>query len=333
MDMEFDGELFELIFGDYRRKPIGINHNLNKIKIINSLLSNPHAKLGEDFLHVIRINYPDLIENKMNSLKTFESTDSSFMKNLKKTIYSFTFLALVSSCALQKNTLKDKHKLEPLEKQDSLKASKIRSELKQIINNNSDFDPVIKDKIKSKIDSIMFYTSKLNNIESIGGYVKGTNTIILNKNVFNDDDEIVKNIINHEMLHSIKELDVIKDTMQDFIHPDVLKALYNRMDFKMKIRTHFKNLVDEFYEYDKSSKEMVDNLCNYYTYETVKYITSNDEMFVRYINFKLWLINENQIKSLTDNINKSHIDYFLDKSIEKNLEGTDMFDFVAVYKL
>jgi hypothetical protein len=260
-------------------------------------------------------------------------SNNSLLQGMKKAFSSFAFLALLSSCALQRNSisLKDVHQLEPLDKQDSTKAAAIRSELKQVISNNSNFDPAIKKRIQSKIDSIAFYTSKVNNIESIAGQVKGTNTIILNKNVFDNSTGLTKNILTHEMLHTIQELNVIKDTMQNFIHPDILKALHNRMNFSMKIKSHFKNLVNEFYDYDKSDNEMVDQLCRYYTYEKVKYITSNEEMFVRYINFKLWLISENRLKTLTDNITNDHIAYFLENAAAKKLEGTDMYDFIAVY--
>jgi hypothetical protein len=260
--------------------------------------------------------------------------ESAVLNNLKKLCTSFAFLALISSCALQKNQadLNNMHQLKPLDKDNIEKVIKIRSDLKKIITNNTDFDSTLKAKIYSKIDSLEFVVSTDNSIQQVAGHIKNTNTIMVNANVLNDDSAIVKNCLTHEMLHAIKEMNVLKDTMSKQIHPDILQAMQNRMSFQQSMKKHFIKLVDEFYESDENNKRLVDNLTSHYTYNRISYIVSNEEIFVRCINFKLWLIQQGQMTNLSDTIENDHISYFLNKSVTDKLDGTDMFDFVAVCK-
>ena len=104
------------------------------------------------------------------------------------------------------------------------------------------------------------------------------------------------------------------------------------MSFNMVIRNRASYIFDKFYEYDKNARDKFINDCSsYYTLNRVKYITSKEELFVRYINLKLWLMSKDQLQSITDPIDMDHINYTLDEAEHgEKISELDFMDIIFI---
>jgi hypothetical protein len=60
----------------------------------------------------------------------------------------------------------------------------------------------------------------------------------------------------------------------------------------------------------------------------LKYYKTAEEMYARGINLKVWLIQNNQMKDINEDIEAKHIEYFLQNLRKQKLYDTDFFAFV-----
>jgi hypothetical protein len=314
-----------------------------KLKDLPASLSKKIKKMSKsmtddqlsDFAKTKHKDLPQKVSENIKSFSEFlkyNSLNEGILTDIK---LGFIGISILSSCAINRPNVNTKIinelNLRTPNKIEILKVNKIKDTLKTLILNDKGIDDTIKNSIISNIDSIkIFISDKESSFRA--GHIKKSKDIMLSKQDLDDSPyNILKNIISHEMIHSINELNLLKDTISDFVDIKIKRSLYDKMSFNMVIKSRAAYLYDKFYEYDKGEREKFINEClEYYTIQKINYITSKEEMFTRYINLKLWLISEGQLKTITDPINIKHIYYVIDA---ENISEMDFMDLIFILDL
>lgn len=270
----------------------------------------------------------------MNHLQTYENMNESFRKqaliyggllllmHFLPKFYTKSDARYLMSCMQQQ---KSKPSLFIENKVDSL-----RKYLNVEID-NSNFK--YKKELKDSINIIPIFSADLSKVA--GGHAVGCqilfNNIDMHKNVIFVDDNITNESVSgtllHEMYHFISEYEKL-----DYAEYLDKKAVSNENLFLNKV-----SLIYYGKKYDdiptdglkKDLKEISEML-----YEDKKYLTSNEEISVRILEMKNWLIVQGKIKSVTDPLSRADLKCIMTKaSIVKQNHFMEVLPFLNIFKL
>jgi hypothetical protein len=290
-------------------------------------------------------NFNLSVLNDTDDFITWENTsmvNEGFLSNVG-TAVMLAGLSLLYSCgtsAPKEDGMKQIEKVYGLKRANNIPSLKgCKEQIKLMVKSNTEIDDILKDTIISQIDKISFFIiSEGNNkfgelaaqsnafYTKLGGKIP---VIVIRESHLKEADSkaMIRTLI-HELSHYVDDLDNSKNEWDQVVDKNLtdkkyirskLDLMFSKNDFFNKYKIYVPNKYEEFINVEVNR-----------IYNRISYFTSPEEMYVRGINFKMWLIESKQMTDINDDIEQKHIDYFIKRLDKESLnDGTDFYSFVV----
>lgn len=313
-----------------------------------------HIKYFEGFDNIIRtaINKKEISHirfgHKPSELITkydgyyyvHDQVNEGFLSNVGSAVI-LAGLSLLYSCGIngpKQDAVERIEKVYDLKRANNIPSVKqCREQIKLMVKSNTEIDEILKDTIIKQIDKIPFFVIGKGNYKfgeratrakafytKLGGR---TPVIVIRESHLkkSNSKEISRTLI-HELSHYVDDLDNTKNEWDKAVD----KKLTDKESIKVKLDSIFSKTEYNEIKVISPSKyqEVLNNIATDYS-KKIPYYTTPQEMYVRGINFKLWLIESKQMTDINDDIEQKHIDYFIKRIDAEGLSDTDFFIFIV----
>lgn len=283
--------------------------------------------------------------NDTDDIITWENTsmvNEGFLSNVT-TAVMLAGLSVLYSCGIsapKEDTMKQIEKYYHLEKSDIGDIKSCKDQIKLMVNTSDDIDQTLKINIINKIDQIPFFVC--DDVKRFGKEASSANAfyvsipiqgkmnhlVVIRKGFLekNNSKEVSRAII-HELSHYVDALDKNKNDWDKLVDQD----LTSKEKVAEKIDSLFAGnpeLKDIKVSVPQKYQEIINLLSTRYSKKHY-YYTSATEMYVRGINFKMWLLEKKAIQDINEPIKMDHILLFQKKLDQENLVDVDFFSFIV----
>lgn len=289
-----------------------------------------------------------------NIIVNFETYNESIKSKIVQ--LSLAALSILSSCALSKSSYNDDYiyrhlKGKEIDSTNRKFTDSAKEALKTLIKNDERLLADLKPKIISRIDSIEFFTSPVlfSKMGVLAGYIsldttistpmdtKTTHQIIIDNKLLDTcssfgDTNVIKTIIIHELNHALSDIYEIKN-LTNHIDPNFRNI--TSLNDAQKIKVIWNKLSQLKSDSSGITNEMYLDLKKIYSNDYLGYIMTEDELYARVLNLKLWMMSQGRMRSLEERLKKEDMFYLSEqlRTSKQWIDKTDISDALLILDL